>query len=379
MNITMEFGRPSAKTAPGSESRRPPYRALWEITWKCDLRCEHCLVNGGRPAPAELDTLAALDLADQLADLGVKAVSLTGGEPLLRPDWRAIAARVRARGMKLRFASNGHLLDERVVGELIALGTESFSVSLDGLKETHDRLRHGPAGANGRSSFDRVLAAIALLRPTPIAIGVHTSVMKQNLAELPQIHALLKECGVERWVVQLAHRTGRLAAARNGGLCDAIDPADLPRVAEFIVAHAADPVLQPRAFNSIGYLGRDEPILRQSGRKSRHPIWRGCTCGVRSVGIEPDGGIKGCANQVGAPFVVGNVRLEPLAEIWRDRARWHWLNPTPDRMTGECAGCALAKICQAGCTALAFRSTGELFNNPYCLRRLDRSRREVPR
>lgn len=359
-------------------SLRPPYRALWEITWKCDLRCEHCLVNGGDPEAAELDTSAALDLADQLADLGVKAVSLTGGEPLLRRDWRAIAARVREKDMRLRFSANGHLLNERLVDELVALETESFSVSIDGVKATHDRLRHGPAGANGPSSFDRVLAAIDLLRPTPIVVGVRTTIMKQNLAQLPQIHALLKERGVDRWVLQLAHRTGRLAPTRDGGLCEAIDPAQLPQVADFILANAADPRLQPRAFNSIGYLSRDEPVLRKSGRRGRNPLWHGCTCGVRSIGIEPDGGIKGCANQVGAPFVVGNVQQEPLADIWRDRGRWHWLNPTPDQMTGECAGCALAKVCHAGCTALAFRSTGEMFNNPYCLRRMENKRRESP-
>jgi radical SAM protein with 4Fe4S-binding SPASM domain len=91
------------------------------------------------------------------------------------------------------------------------------------------------------------------------------------------------------------------------------------------------------------------------------------------VGIEPNGDIKGCANQVGEPFVVGNVCNEPLREIWEDRARWFWLHPAPEQMTGECAGCALAKFCHAGCTTLAYRSTGEFFNNPYCLRRIEKN------
>ena len=346
-----------------------PRRALWEITWRCDRRCAHCLVRGGAPKNDEMNTREALDLADRLADLGVPVVSLTGGEPFLREDWREIANRVRMRGMRLRFSTNGHLLDAATVRDLVDLGTESVSVSVDGGKETHDRLRRGPDGA-GDSSFDRVLAALRRLRPTPINIGVITTVFQQNLDELPRIHAILKEHGVRRWLVQLAHRTGRLADADAAGVCDPLDPVQLPQVAEFIADRAGDPVLAPRAGHSIGYLGRLEPVLRGSGRAG-HPLWRGCPGGATTIGIEPDGGIKGCANQVGEPFVVGNVREESLESIWRDRARWHWLNPPPERMTGACAGCALAAVCQAGCTALALRATGGLFHNPYCLRRME--------
>jgi radical SAM protein with 4Fe4S-binding SPASM domain len=360
-----------------SSTFAPPYRALWEITWKCDLRCEHCLVSGGSTDQNELSSQEAFDLVDDLARLGVSVVSLTGGEPLLRPDWHEIAARIKQKGMILRFSANGHLLSDQIVKKLIELDTESFSVSIDGVKKTHDRIRHGLRGDGGASSFDRVMQAIARLRETPIITSVRTTVTKQNTDELPEIHKILKASGAERWVLQLAHRSGRLLGDRASGVCEPIDPAQLPQVADFIVANADDPILQPRAFNSIGYLSRKEPIIRKSGRASRNPIWRGCRCGVNVIGIEPDGGIKGCANQVGAPFVVGNIRQETLQRIWSDRDRWHWVNPTPDKLTGECADCALGKVCQAGCTVLSYRSSGELFNNPYCLRRIEKAQRKA--
>jgi hypothetical protein len=69
--------------------------------------------RGGRLKPNELDPLEALAVVDPIAELGVRAVSLTGGEPLLPPDWRSIAKRVRTHGMVLRLASNGHLLDDQ--------------------------------------------------------------------------------------------------------------------------------------------------------------------------------------------------------------------------------------------------------------------------
>ena len=95
------------------------------------------------------------------------------------------------------------------------------------------------------------------------------------------------------------------------------------------------------------------------------------------MGIAPNGDVKGCANQIGAPFVVGNLRVEPLADIWRDRSRWHWLDPSPEQMSGPCAGCALSEVCGAGCTALAYSASGELFNNPFCARAIAASVEEA--
>lgn len=352
--------------------RRPPGRALWEITRRCDLRCAHCLVDGGTAKGAELDTAEALDVVDQLAELGVRAVTLSGGEPLLRDDWHLLAARVRERGMVLRLSTNGHLLDQQVLTELRRLGTEQVLVSVDGVRETHDVLR--PAAESGASSsFDRVMKALDRLAPTPIVAVAITSVMRPNLAQLPWIQALLKERGVQRWIVQLAHATGRAARgapARPDALL--LAPSRLEELAVSLLARAGDPDLPPQVFNSIGYMSREEPVLRGSGRALDRPFWKGCHCGISTLGIEPDGGVKGCANQVGELFVVGDLRREPLARIWNDVARWHWLRPGLERMRGACSDCPLAPLCGAGCTALAHASTGDLFDNPYCLRALRR-------
>lgn len=349
--------------------RRPPGRALWEITRRCDLRCAHCLVDGGRSGPAELDTVEALDLVDQLAELGVRAVTFSGGEPLLRDDWPELAARVRERGMALRLSTNGHLLDREVLGELLRLGTEQVLVSVDGIRETHDRIRR-PAEPGAASSFDRVIEALDQLAPTPIVAVVITSVMRPNLAELPRIQDLLRDRGVQRWIVQLAHATGRATRGTPDRLL--LAPSQMEELAATLLTRTQDPVLPPQVFNSIGYMSREEPVLRGSGRDLDRPFWKGCHCGISTLGVEPDGGIKGCANQVGAPFVVGNVRQEPLARIWHDLARWHWLRPGLVRMRGACADCPLASLCGAGCTALAHATTGKLFDNPYCLRSLRR-------
>ena len=350
----------------------PPRRVLWEITNRCDLQCDHCLVSANDHVEDELSTDEALALVDQMAALGVQAVSLTGGEPFLRKDWLKIAARVRDRGLKLRFSTNGHLIDDATMDRLVSLETESISVSIDGLKETHDRIRHPRSRSGSFSSFDRVVEVIAQLVSKPIIVSVRTTILHDNLHELEALHCLLKTLHVDRWVLQLGHPTGRLTGDEPAERCRVIQPSELPTLASFIVDKSDDPILQPRAFNSIGYFGKKEPLLRKSGHDKGYPLWNGCSCGKTVIGIEPAGGVKGCANQVGEPFVVGNIRKESLATIWNDRARWFWLTKDPARMSGYCKDCALSGICGGGCTTLAFRSTGEFFNNPYCLRRIER-------
>lgn len=369
-----DAAHPSAATG-----RKPPDRAIFELTYRCDLRCAHCLVDGGGSggageAGAELSADEALGAVDQLADLGLRVVTVTGGEPLLRKDWYGVARRIRERGMVLRLSTNGHLLDDGVLTRLEELGTQRVVVSVDGTRANHDRVRTGLGRRGRESSFDLVMACLDRLRGSTVVASVITAVTRLNLGELDEVHRLLKERGVERWTVQLAHATGRLrrTSPDDGARSLLLAPGQLPELAAFLERAAGDPDLPPIVFNSIGYLSREEPIIRPSGRDRPTPFWTGCHCGIRTVGVEPDGGIKGCANQVGEPFVVGNLREEPLKAIWDDEARWHWLRPDPSQMRGVCADCKLAPVCGAGCTALAHASTGDLFHNPYCLRAVRR-------
>jgi MoaA/NifB/PqqE/SkfB family radical SAM enzyme len=66
---------------------RVPVTCFWEITEACNLRCIHCEADAGHAAADELGADAALRVARELTEARVEAVCLTGGEPLVRPDW----------------------------------------------------------------------------------------------------------------------------------------------------------------------------------------------------------------------------------------------------------------------------------------------------
>ena len=73
--------------------------AVWEITMGCNMRCKHCGSSCAEALPDELNTSEALEVCDQLKDLGLKVITLSGGEPTTRSDWHIIAKRLVDNGI----------------------------------------------------------------------------------------------------------------------------------------------------------------------------------------------------------------------------------------------------------------------------------------
>ena len=86
-----------------------PHRCSWEITLACNLNCIHCGSAAGYCRENELTTDEALDVCDQLANLGCKEVTLLGGEPFLRKDWHLISQRLISHDIDVKIVSNGIL------------------------------------------------------------------------------------------------------------------------------------------------------------------------------------------------------------------------------------------------------------------------------
>src|SRR4051794_6123455 len=137
---------PAKRQLPLAASARPvdavrPIYCVWELTLACDLACRHCGSRAGKARPDELSTEECLDLVRQLAALGVKEVSLIGGEAYLREDWVRVIEEITESGMIANLTTGGRGMTPERARSAFAAGLRDASVSLDGLEETHDRLR----------------------------------------------------------------------------------------------------------------------------------------------------------------------------------------------------------------------------------------------
>lgn len=118
-----------------------PFTPFGRSRWKCDLACRHCGSRAGHARPDELSTAEAIDLVDQMAALGVKEVSLIGGEAYLREDWLDIVRRIRGHGMICQLTTGGRGLTEEILIAAKDAGLTGVGISIDGLESTHDSLR----------------------------------------------------------------------------------------------------------------------------------------------------------------------------------------------------------------------------------------------
>jgi MoaA/NifB/PqqE/SkfB family radical SAM enzyme len=190
------IAKPGARNLPlASESRdvdrrhRPIY-AVWEITLACDLACRHCGSRAGHDRPDELTTAEALDLVDQMAALGVKEVTLIGGEAYLRTDWLDIVRKIRSHGMECTTTTGGRGFTPELVDRAKAAGLQGASVSIDGDEATHDRLR-GVAG-----SYRSAIAAMRAMRERGMRVSCNTQINRLSMPLLDQVLETVAEAGI---------------------------------------------------------------------------------------------------------------------------------------------------------------------------------------
>jgi radical SAM protein with 4Fe4S-binding SPASM domain len=337
----------------------PPRVCVWEITLQCDLGCRHCGSRAGKARPDELSTSEALDVVRQLAALGIREVTLIGGEAYLREDWVDIAAAITEAGMTCTMVTGGFGLDGLRVQEARAAGVRRIGVSIDGIGATHDRLR-GRIG-----SFEAALAAAERITAAGIDFSVNSQINRVSLPELEAIARLIAEIGARAWQVQLTVALGR-AADRPELILQPFHMLTLMPLLLRIKRTVLDPaevLFVPG--NNVGYFGPLERSLRLGGERGH--MWNGCLAGRAALGLEADGTLKGCPSLPTAAYAAGSVRDTPIAELWRESPKITGLGRRSRAdLWGFCADCEHGERCLGGCTWTAQALFGRPGNNPFC-------------
>ena len=337
--------------------------AVWEITLKCNLACSHCGSRAGAARDNELTASEALDLVHQMADLGIDEVTLIGGEAYLRADWLDIAAEIVRLGMTCGVTTGGYGVSRTIAQRMHDAGISTVSVSVDGLQATHDRLR----GVRGswRRCFETIGHVVAAGIPLPCC---NTQINRLSAAELPLLYEEIRKAGVAAWQVQLTVPMGR-AADHPEMLLQPFELLELYPMLAHVIERARREGVDVQPGNDIGYYGPYESIFRSTPGSG--DFWQGCMAGLRTIGIEADGAIKGCPSLPTASYAGGNIRERPLKEIVQttDRLRFNIGAGTPrgaDHTWGFCGSCDYRQLCRGGCTWTAHVFFDRPGNNPYC-------------
>ncbi|MCE1246413.1 MAG: radical SAM protein [Firmicutes bacterium] len=326
----------------------------WELTLRCNMNCIHCGSTAGEPRPNELTEKEGLDLIDQMAELGTKILTLSGGEPLMHPSWHIYAKKLVEKGIAAYIITNGLLL-EAAIPKMLEAGMRRIGVSIDGMEKTHNFIRNHP------NSFQIAMKGIKKAIENGIAAGAITHISKANIGEMEDMYQHFLKVGLSFWQIQITFSQGRMKTHDDY----ALDPQQMLDIADFIYKKQQEGKMQVVPGDNMGYYC-EPPITKRP--------FKGCFAGRHLMGVDADGSIKGCLS-LPREFVEGNIRTESLRTIWEDPQRFKYNRYfSTDMLEGYCKDCPKGDPCRGGCTVTAYAATGSKFNNPYCVYRVMREK-----
>jgi radical SAM protein with 4Fe4S-binding SPASM domain len=363
---------------PGLEFVRP-YVVSWNLTYRCNLACEHCYLDaGGAPQVgtenfsdrSELGTEECFRVIDEIATFAPECVTiLTGGEPLLRRDILEIVRRAAERGLWVVVGTNGVKISENVARRLAEAGARGLSLSLDALDpDRHDRFR------KVRGAWRNTVEGAEILNRTGLPFIVQTTAGSHNLGELEEIADFAHDrLAAKVWNLYFLVPTGR------GQFVSDITPAQYDEVLASLyriqrkydrrmlvnakcAPHYIKTVLENAATDPIpaGESGPSwpgsSPIRTYSGGAG------GCPAGTHYMGIRPNGDVTPCPY---LPVFAGTLRSASLADLWTSSELFADIRRRTS-LGGRCGECEMNGHC-GGCRARAYGMTGDLMaEDPLC-------------
>ncbi len=331
--------------------------AVWEFTLACNLRCEHCGSSAGKARKAELSHEEAMRLCDGLKEAGCLGVALMGGEPFMRADWHEVASRIRSNGMELSIITNGTTAPKDAIAKLKALSPRAVAVSIDAADPAlHDQIR----GAKG--AFDKAWAFIDKASAAGLPVSVITTIHKKNIGQLAALRDMLLNRGIA-WQVQTAGAEGDRFARTN-----LLNEEEFYSVGVFL--GTLKKMYTPKQLPAIGAhdLGYNSYIIPNLMLCEE---WQGCQAGISVLGIQSDGGVKGCLS-MNSLAVEASVRERSVAEIWNDPKCFAYNRDfDPLELGKNCSRCEFRLSCKGGCNEMSHMLTGHYHNDPMCFYKIE--------
>jgi len=357
---------PQSNTSPFAR----PYVVSWNLTYRCNLACEHCYLDaGGTPLVgtqnfadrSELGTDECFRVIDEIAAFAPECVTiLTGGEPLLRRDILEIVRRAAERGLWVVVGTNGVSITENVARRLAEAGARGLSLSLDALDpDRHDRFR------NVRGAWRNTVEGAEILNRTGLPFIVQTTVGSHNLGELEAIADFAHDrLAAKVWNLYFLVPTGR------GQFVSDITPAQYDEVLaslyriqrkydrRMLVNAKCAPHYIKTVLEKVG--AETDPIPSQIRTYSGGA--GGCPAGTHYMGIRPNGDVTPCPY---LPVFAGTLRSSSLADLWTSSALFADIRRRTS-LGGRCGECEMNGHC-GGCRARAYGMSGDLMaEDPLC-------------
>lgn len=349
-----------------------PQYIWWRVTRHCNRRCKYCCV-GARWAPQAPDATITTERLKEVfaegADIGVRGVSLGGGEPFIRPDMVEIVEFLLAHGYEVGIDTKFALSEEQI-DRLAAAGLPSISVSFDSpVPETANYLVGDPEFFSGVTRSMRSLVAHG------IELHVTAVLTERNVRDLTDLVAFLDDIGVR----QLTLNT----FSRYYGRCRYVEKFELSEESKAWLAETV-PLLKRRYEGRMRFVydrnfgaARDDEDRRTADPLGPLPAEKKlhCDLGIRVLRMLPDGRVSRCDQWWFEEDVVfGDLKHQSIWEVWSSEELEALIRPPRARFSGtECEDCGRFDACSATgrCIFAAHEEHGRIYApDDHCLLRI---------
>jgi heme d1 biosynthesis radical SAM protein NirJ len=355
---------------PLGPKRNPPGPVvIWNLIRRCNLACKHCYsISADTDFPGELSTEEVFKVMDDLKGFRVPVLILSGGEPLMRPDIFDISRRAKQMGFYVGLSTNGTLIDESNIKRIAAIGYDYVGISIDGLRETHDRFRRL------EGAFDASMRAIRLCHRQGIKVGMRFTMTQDNAPELPALLDLMEQEGIDKFYLSHLNYAGRGNINRKDDVilkttrwamdllfdrCWDYTRRGLHK--EFVSGNNdADGVYL------LFWVRRHFPQLEDHMR-AKLAQWGGNSSGVNIANIDNLGNVH--PDTFWWHYSLGNVKQRPFSQIWQDISDplMAGLKASPRSIKGRCGACRYFDVCGGNTRVRAHQLTGDPWaEDPAC-------------
>lgn len=314
---------------------RLPLHAGLDLTYRCNFDCRHCWVRIPPGAPEKRDELTfeeIRDVVDQARALGCREWSISGGEPMLRPDFAEIFDYLTSRATGYSLNTNGTLITPAIARLLRRKGNKMVAL-YGATAEVCDHVTRTPG------SFERTMRAFAYLREAGAGFTVQIIPMRDNHHQLADMIALAESVS-PRWRIGAAW----LYLSASG------DPARNAEIArQRLPARDVIALDQPDLSyeESAACAGVRPPSCPEDGQAQEDDrLFASCIASRRDFHVDPYGAMSFCSF-IKDPALRYDLRRGSLRQAWEG-----FVPALSDRVRGGreylegCASCELRADCR---------------------------------
>lgn len=342
---------------------------IWNLIRRCNLTCKHCYATSAdRDFPGELNTRDVFRVMDNLKSFSVPVLIFSGGEPLMRPDIFEISHRANELGFYVGLSTNGTLITDDNIRDIVDVGYNYVGISIDGKRETHDRFRRK------QGAFDEALRGIRLCRDAGIKVGLRFTLTQDNQQDLPSLLQLMDDENIDKFYLSHLNYAGR--GNKNRG--DDLHYKMTRSAMDLLFKTCWNDVLKDKKREFVTGNNDADGVYLLLWIKKHLPEhtkqietllqrWGGNASGVNISNIDNTGQVH--PDTMWWDYTLGSVKQKPFSEIWQDTSDplMAGLKQKIRPLEGRCADCQYRVICGGNSRTRAWQLSGNFWaEDPGC-------------